>query len=303
MKTAALTLLAMLAFAANSVITRFALSPDGEHGLSVQISAEQFTLIRLHSGTVTLALLYAFTHKSVSLKPIWAAGHWRGGLSLFMYAACFSAAYIALPSGIGALVLFGCVQLTMLIAAYRAGETLSAVQIAGIILASLGLLWMLFPQNGLPPLPYWALAFMAIAGAAWGLYSVLGKSAGSNPVLPTSGHFARAALIAMLIMPAILIYQDAPLPNPSGVGLAVICGAVTSALGYAIWYAALRGLTAIRAATVQLSVPVFAALGGLLFIAEPITARFVISAVMVLGGVGIALSRQNTSKGRGHARL
>ena len=290
MKIAALTALAMVAFAANSVITRLALSPVSAELYGAQISAGQFALIRLLSGAVVLALLCMAAKNRASLSDVWRAGHWRGGASLFAYAACFSFAYIALPSGVGALILFGCVQLTMLGAGFGMGERLAAAQWAGVAAAVSGLIWMLLPQGDAASFPLWATGLMAVSGAAWGIYSLLGKGIKTpGPTQRTAGQFARGCVIAAVVLPMIIYWQSPEMPNLRGVILAVICGGVTSGLGYAIWYSALRGLTASRAAIAQLTVPVLAALGGMLFIAEPITLRFVLSSALVLGGVGAAM--------------
>lgn len=280
----------MVAFAANSVVTRLALSEVGTDILGANISAGQFALIRLLSGAVVLAAICVPRLGRGARGGLWSAGHWRGGASLFLYAACFSLAYIALPSGTGALILFGCVQMTMLGAGFLKGERLSFVQWLGLLLAITGLIWMLFPQDGLPPLPLWAMGFMTLAGVAWGVYSLLGKSAGAaGPTLRSAGHFIRAFIIAAILLPFLIFQSGDAAPNAAGIILALICGGITSGLGYAIWYSALGGLTASRAAIAQLTVPVLAAIGGLLFIAEPITARFILSSILVLGGVGIAM--------------
>jgi len=290
LKVAAFTALAMIAFAANSVITRLALSEVGTQLLGAKISAGQFAFIRLLSGAVVLVLLCLLVKNKTSLPNLWRAGHWRGGASLFAYAACFSFAYIALPSGVGALILFGCVQLTMLGAGFAMGERLAAAQWAGVAAAVSGLIWMLLPQGDVPPFPFWATGLMTLSGIAWGIYSLLGKGVTTpGPTARTAGHFMRGCVIAALILPAIIYWQSPEMPNVAGIILALICGGLTSGLGYAVWYSALRGLTASRAAIAQLTVPVLAALGGVIFIAEPITLRFILSSALVLGGVGAAM--------------
>lgn len=283
MITPALTVLAMVAFAANSVITRLALLEGGE------ISAAQFTLIRLISGALILMAVTLSRNAGRAQPGAWRAGHWRGGVMLFLYAACFSVAYIAMPAGIGALILFACVQITMLGAGFAMGERLNALQWGGAAMAFGGLIWMLLPQDDIPALPVWAIAAMAASGAAWAGYSLLGKSATTGtPALRTAGHFMRAAILAAIIFPLVALLGNEHLPGLRGVILAVMCGALTSGLGYVMWYAALKGLTVSRAAIAQLTVPVIAALGGVLFLSEAVTGRFILSAIIVLGGVALA---------------
>lgn len=267
-----LTTLAMIAFAANSVLGRLAL-------LDSDIGAGSFALIRLVSGAIVLALLVS----ARSLKP---TGSWRGGAALLVYAAFFSYAYLALPAGTGAIILFAVVQITMLGWAIARGERLSRYQWAGLSLALAALVWLVSPSLESPSL-IGALA-MAIAGIGWGAYSLLGKTAG-DPTRATTGNFVRASLIAaVLAVPAFVIHPE-PMPSSNGIMLAIISGAVTSGLGYAIWYTALISLTTARAGIAQLSVPAIAAIGGVLFLSEPITLRFAFASAIILGGVGLAV--------------
>lgn len=268
-------MVAMLAFAGNSILGRLALVA-GEAG------AGGFVLIRLLSGAVTLALLAALQGKALR-------GDWRSATALLGYAALFSYAYLALPAGTGAMILFAMVQTTMVGAGLRRGETLSPVQWAGLILSLVALGWLLSPGLEAPhPL---GAAAMAGSGICWGTYSLLGRTP-TDPTAATAGNFARAAaLAAVLALPVFLLSPEA-MPTPRGVGLAIASGALMSGLGYAIWYAALRDLSATRAGIAQLTVPMLAAAGGIVFLAEPITVRFVLASVAILAGVAVATLRR-----------
>ncbi|MEO1472496.1 MAG: DMT family transporter [Pseudomonadota bacterium] len=270
-RIALLTAAAMVFFAANSVLTRLALAGS-------EAGAGGFTLIRLVSGAVTLWLICKITS-----RPL--AGSWAGATALLGYAGFFSFAYLALPAGLGALILFACVQVTMLGAGLAAGEKLSVIQWAGVVAALAGLVTMLSPSLEAPA--PWAAALMAASGVCWGLYSLIGRGAG-DPTAQTAGNFARAGAAAALLAAPILTLRPETPPNPGGVVLACASGALASGLGYAIWYTALKGLSATRAGVAQLTVPVIAALGGVLFIAEPITVRFTLAGALVLAGVAVA---------------
>ncbi len=214
-----------------------------------------------------------------------AGGNARSGLLLFAYAAAFSLAYVRLPAGTGALLLFGAVQATMIGAGLRSGERLAPAQLAGFLLALAGLVALILPGVG-APVPA-AAALMLGAGIAWGAYSLRGRGS-ADPLGETAGNFARAlpwaALLAVLAVALGTWRLDA-----AGAGLAVASGALASGVGYALWYAALRSLSATEAGIVQLSVPVLAALGGVVLLAEPVTPRFVVASVVVLGGVALAI--------------
>lgn len=268
----------MVAFAANSILNRVALA-------SGSIDAAGFTAIRLVSGAITLGLLVMLSQK-----------RWRPGLPrdlpsatyLFLYAAAFSIAYLSLQAGTGALILFGAVQLTMLLAALYTGERPPLVEWIGILLAIGGLVYLLLPGLDAPPL--WPALLMALAGIAWGFYSLRGRSS-RNPLLATAGNFAWSVPLGLLLL---LLNAGAWNFQLAGVVPAVLSGALASGVGYAIWYAALPGLTASRAAAVQLSVPVIAALGGVVLLDEAITLRLVLASVLILGGVALALRRPAT---------
>lgn len=244
------------------------------------IDAASFASIRLASGGT---LLFAIVIFSGTRNSHGVRGNWVSAAMLFAYALCFSFAYLSLTAGTGALILFGTVQVTMISVALHGGERPHYIEWAGLLLALGGLVYLVFPGLTAPS-PVGA-GLMAAAGIAWGVYSLRGR--GSNHALnDTAGNFVRsvplAVVASVLAFPAIQI-------SARGAILAVASGAVASGVGYVIWYAALRGLTATRAATVQLSVPALAAAGGVLFLAEHVSIRLIASALMILGGVGLAL--------------
>jgi drug/metabolite transporter (DMT)-like permease len=294
MRTVLLTLSALVAFAANSVLCRLALGGRA-------IDAASFATIRLASGALALLSLLALVSRGRGdrrdgrgpapddertagpARRVRPAGSWRSAAALFLYAVPFAFAYLSLSAGTGALILFGAVQATMIAVGLRGGERPHRLEWWGLIIAIAGLIVLVLP--GLrAPAPAGSL-LMAVAGMAWGVYSLRGRGAG-RPLAITAGNFARAAPLALAVS---LLCLRALHVSPRGALLAVLSGAVTSGLGYAIWYAALPGLTATRAATVQLAVPVLAALGGVAFLGEHVTLRLVVSATFILGGVAAAL--------------
>ena len=222
-------------------------------------------------------------------------GDWKAAGSLLLYGIFFSYAYLLLSAGTGALILFAAVQITMIGGGLLAGERLRALQWIGVALAMGGLIYLMAPKVA-PPSPLGA-AMMALAGLGWGLYSLMGRGKG-NPTALTAGNFLRAGLIcAVLTLPLLGLFPETPL-RLKGLILALLSGVVTSALGYVIWYTALKGLTATRAGVAQLTVPFIAALGGMLFIAEPFTLRFFIAMCITLAGVGLATIQISSRKGR-----
>lgn len=267
-----LTGLAMVAFAANSVLGRLGL-------VETEIGAGSFALIRLISGALVLAGICLAQSKRIS-------GSISGGVSLLVYAGFFSYAYIALPAGMGAIILFAMVQITMLGWGLMRGEQLSGLQWIGFLIAILALVWLVSPSLEAPPL--WAAAMMAVAGIGWGAYSLIGRSAG-DATTATAGNFAIASVIAAPLLALTLMFTPEPAPPLDGTLLAVLSGAITSGLGYVIWYQALKNLSATRAGIAQLSVPAIAAIGGVLFLAEPITFRFSLATLAILGGVTLAV--------------
>ncbi len=273
LRTIVLTAAAMVAFAANSILCRLALAQGG-------IDPASFGSLRLVSGALTLALVLRLRSRPVALP---ARVDWLAAAMLFAYVAFFSFAYLSLAAGTGALILFGAVQLTMLAAGWRAGESFGRLGGLGFALAVGGLVWLVLPGVSAPaPL---GAALMALAGMAWGVYSLRGRGV-VDPLAATAGNFLRAAPLALILSLLLALQAHA---NPQGAALAVVSGAITSGLGYVIWYAALPGLTALRAATVQLSVPLIAALGGALLLSEAISLRLVLAGVAILGGIALVL--------------
>jgi drug/metabolite transporter (DMT)-like permease len=273
-----LTLLAMLAFAGNSLLCRLALK-------QTSIDAASFTCIRLFSGAV---VLWMVNHLRRTSLPH--AGNWPSALALFTYAAAFSFAYLSLSAGTGALLLFGAVQATMIFWGLRRGERLRPLQLIGLTLALSGLVTLLFPGLSAPPVL--GSILMLSAGVAWGIYSLRGKTAG-DPVRATAGNFLRAVPFAAIL--ALALFPWARLDR-AGVSYAILSGAIASGLGYVIWYTALTGLKATSAATVQLSVPVLAAAGGILLLGEPLTLRFLVASIAVLGGIALVVITPPQSK-------
>jgi drug/metabolite transporter (DMT)-like permease len=265
-----LTLLAMLAFAGNSLLCRAALRGGA-------IDAASFTAIRIASGALALWLIHVLRGGT---RPI--GGSWFSAVALFVYAAAFSFAYLSLTAGTGALLLFGAVQATMILWGLRRGEPMHARQLLGLTLAFGGLVLLLLPGLAAPPIG--GAVLMLSAGIAWGAYSLRGKGV-ADPIAATAGNFLRATPIALLLgLTAFAGVRDA---SAAGIAYAVASGAITSGVGYAIWDAALPGLRAVSAATVQLSVPVLTAIAGILLLGESLTLRFVIASVAVLGGIAI----------------
>jgi drug/metabolite transporter (DMT)-like permease len=271
LRTAILTLVAMLAFAGNSLLCRLALK-DG------QIDAASFTAIRILSGAAVLAALVSVR----GTNPL-AAGSWRSAAALFVYAAGFSFAYLGLSAATGALLLFGAVQATMMVYGLWRGERFNGWQIMGLALASAGLLMLLLPGLVAPSLSHGLL--MASAGVAWGVYSLRARGAG-DPTAATAGNFVRAAALAAAMGLAFLPWAEF---TWRGMLYALASGALTSGLGYVIWYRALQGLAATTAASVQLSVPVLATLGGVVLLAEPVTPQLVYASLALLGGLGLVI--------------
>ena len=272
-----LTWLTMIAFAANSVLNRMALA-DGA------MEALDFGVIRIVSGAVTLGLLTILLRGGVRLGR---ARRASGVISLLVYIFGFSLAYRALDAGVGALILFGVVQITMFAGALIKGERPSVNRWIGAGVAFTGLAWLTWPGQG-AQVSIAATGFMALAGIGWGIYSLVGRSA-NDGLSETAANFILAAPVAILV--ALVIGTGSDLAM-NGVLLAVLSGAVTSGLGYALWYAVLPQLEASVAAVAQLTVPVIAMSGGLLFLAEVPVWDSVIGAIMVLGGVGLSLVKR-----------
>lgn len=271
-----LTALALVGFAGNSLLCRLALAGR-------EIDAASFTAIRIASGAIVLAAL-ALPRGGGAHR----AGSWGSAAALFVYAAPFSFAYLELGAGIGALILFGAVQTTMLAVAIARGERPRPRVWLGLAIALGGLIGLAAPGATAPdPL---AAALMAAAGIAWGAYSLRGRGAAGDPLVATAGNFVRAAPLGLVLV-AIAAMIDPLSASGRGVALAIASGALASGVGYSLWYAALRGLAATEAAVVQLLTPVLAAAGGVVLLGESVSARLALAAAAILGGVALALRR------------
>ncbi len=279
-RTAALTALALVAFAFNSLLTRLALG-------SGQIDAATFAAIRLVSGAAVLSLVVRM--RAGTWTPLRSRGA-GGPLALFAYAVPFSFAYLRIGAAAGALVLFGVVQLTMIGYGMFRGERPSALTWVGVVLATLGLAALTVPSATSPdPL---GLTLMAVAGVAWGLYSITGKAT-SDPLAENARSFVWSSPLAILV---VIVLQAQVAASSTGVALALVSGAVTSGLGYVVWYRALPGLSVTQAAVAQLSVPVIAAAGAAAILDERLGAPLVASGSAVLSGVGLVLSARSRSR-------
>ena len=275
-----LTLLAIIAFASNSLLCRAALK-------QTTVDAATFTFVRVFSGAAALWLIVKMRHASVLANDRHIHGNWLSALALFAYAAAFSFAYVDLSAGTGALLLFGAVQATMILWSLHKGERLDAIQIVGSLVAVTGLIVLVFPSLSAPPLI--GSILMLGAGVAWGIYSLRGKG-GKNAASATTGNFVRAVPFAAVVSIVFIRWLRVDI---AGVSYAIISGAITSGLGYVIWYRALPGLKAASAATVQLSVPVLAATGGILLLCEPLTLRYLLASIAILGGIALVVLEKN----------
>ncbi len=278
MRLLLLTSLVMVAFAANSVLNRAALA-GGE------IGPLDFAVIRVASGALALALLVLWRDRRLSLL-----GPHRvaGVLSLSLYMLAFSVAYVALDAGVGALILFGGVQVTMFAGAVLAREAMPARRWLGAAVAFAGLVWLLWPGRGAAGSPLHG-GLMVMAALGWGIYSLAGRHSG-EPLRATAANFVLAAPLCGFVLLVAPMRLDALPATPFGIGLAVVSGVVTSAMGYALWYSVLPRLAASIAAVAQLTVPVIALAGGVAFLGESVTAKLVAASVLVLGGVALSVA-------------
>jgi len=267
----ALTALALLCFAGNSLLCRLALKQTG-------IDAASFTAIRIVTGALTLGFVVWLRNAAPTGR-----GNWISATALFAYAAGFSFAYVSLPAASGALLLFGAVQATMIGYGFWTGERFAGLQLVGLVLALAGLVGLLLPGLSAPPLL--GSVLMLGAGIAWGVYSLRGKGAG-DPTQVTAGNFLRAIPFAVVL--GVLMGNQLTV-DAAGVCYAAASGALTSGLGYAVWYTVLPALKATQAATLQLSVPVLAALGGIVFLGEQLTLRLVLASLAILGGIALVI--------------
>jgi len=272
-KTVIYTIIALIAFAANSVLCRLALGDK-------EIDPSSFTSIRLLSGSIVLFMLIQFKKNK---NTILVKGSWAGSVMLFLYAATFSFAYMTLDTGTGALILFGSVQLTLILLSLLSGTRLHFSEWTGIGVAFSGFVYLMLPQVSTPSILGFIL--MTISGISWGFYTLIGRSS-KNSLLDTAYNFFRTTPFVIVLF---LINNQHFHYSLKGIILATLSGGIASALGYTLWYAALRKLTMTQAAVLQLVVPTFAVLGGVLFVSESITLRIVISASLILGGILLVL--------------
>lgn len=266
-----LTALAMMAFAGNSLLCRVALK-------ATSIDAASFTSIRLVSGALMLWVLTSSSREKRS-----GHGNWPSAVALFAYTAAFSFAYLSISAATGALLLFAAVQATMISYGIARGERLGGAQLVGLVLALAGVVWLLLPGLAAPPLV--GSLLMIGAGVAWGVYSLRGRSGGS-PIKVTAGNFLRAAPISLALCLATISHQNI---DVAGSLYAIASGALTSGVGYAIWYTALPALKATHAATIQLSVPALAAVGGIVFLGEAVSLQLALASVAILGGIALVI--------------
>ncbi len=273
MRTIFFTSFALVCFAFNSILCRLALGSD-------LVDPSSFTVVRIISGAITLFIIYTFFGKrNAEVKQ----GNWLSAFCLFAYAICFSFAYTQLSTGMGALILFGCVQATMIIFALVKGERPNILEWLGLIAALCGLVYLVFPGLSAPPV--FSAILMACAGISWAFYTLRGKGS-TNPLGDTAGNFIRAApfvIVAVLPFISRIHYSE------RGILFAVLSGAIASGIGYSVWYAALEFHTATRAAILQLVVPILAATGGILLSSESITLRLTMAAFLILGGILISI--------------
>ena len=271
-----LATLAMFAFAGNSLLCRLALR-------DTSIDAATFTSIRIVAGALTLWVIVRLREGARGSQ-----GSWWSGFALFAYAAAFSFAYISLPAGTGALLLFGAVQVTMIGYGISRGERLQGLQILGFIAAFAGLVGLVLPGLTAPPLV--GSILMTLAGVSWGVYSLRGRGAG-DPARATAGNFARAVPFAVAL--SLVLFARMHAGNVAGIAYAIVSGAVTSGVGYVIWYAALPGLSATSAASLQLSVPVITAAAAVALLNETLTLRLVVASAVILGGIALVIGRRS----------
>ncbi|KJS15571.1 MAG: membrane protein [Hoeflea sp. BRH_c9] len=282
MRLVLITALTMIAFAANSVLGRMAIG-SGETPL---IDPASYSAVRLASGALMLWVLVAATGGARGGKALPRSGSWTSALALFVYAVAFSYAYVALDTGMGALILFACVQATMIGWSLKEGDRPSWLEWLGLITAFGAFVWLVSPGLSAPdPL---AASAMALSGIAWGVYSLRGRGL-PDPLKATADNFLRSVAFLIPLGLIILIAQAPVHMSPRGLLLAILSGAVTSGLGYALWYRVLRQIGATLGAIVQLTAPVIATAGGTLFLAESWTLRLIVSSLFILGGVAVAI--------------
>ncbi len=286
MKATVYTILALIAFAANSLLCRMAL-------VEGHIDAWNFTIIRLLGGALCLALImlvHDLKSSANNSDVVQDKGSWLSSISLVIYALCFSLAYVELDTGTGALILFSAVQLTMIGWGIYKKERLSALQWLAFIVAIAGFIYLMLPSAAIPAL--FGAIIMAISGVAWGIYSIRGQSC-ISPLRATGFNFIRSLIaIPILLILGLNYIHDITF---TGIVLASISGAITSGIGYSIWYMAMPLLKSTQAAVVQFCVPVLAAIAGVVFLSEPLTLRFIIASAIILGAVLVFILNKKAS--------
>lgn len=273
-RTILLTGFAMIAFASNSLLNKLALGQD-------TIDPTSYTTVRLVSGAVMLSMIAGLQRKKGATVL---RGSWISAAFLLLYAVAFSFAYLSLSTGTGALILFGSVQVTMIVVALQSGERPHTMEWVGLALALGGLVYLMFP--GLTAPSSIGSALMAVAGISWGFYTIRGRGS-QNPLGDTAGNFVYAVPMVLVVL---LFALKGVSISSHGILYAALSGMLASGVGYVLWYAALRGLSTTRAATVQLSVPVIAAWGGVIFLSEIVSVRLFVAGMLILGGIALALS-------------
>lgn len=271
----------LIAFAGNSVLCKLALGQD-------RIDAASFTIIRLLSGIVVLLLISKIFHGEHKLRR---QRNWISSIALFIYAVTFSYAYISLDTGTGALILFGAVQITMILASLIFGDKLHYSEWLGIILAFLGFIYLVLPSLTTPSLKGFIL--MTVSGIAWGTYTLRGKGT-KQPISDSAANFCYT--LPFIVTLLIVEFRNTNLSS-QGIILAIASGAIASGMGYTVWYMAVRRLSTMQTSVVQLLVPVIAAAGGVVFAQEEISIRLVFASIMILGGILIVLIGQYWLKG------
>jgi drug/metabolite transporter (DMT)-like permease len=280
-RTALFTIAALICFAANSLLTRGALG----HAL---LDAPTFTIIRLATGAAMLAVLL----RARGTPPV-QRGTWTSAVALAGYAVAFTLAYTRIGAGVGALLLFGAVQVTMIATGLARGERPLIRDWVGLLLAASGLAWLTLPGASAPDLT--GAALMVIAGASWGAYSIVGRGS-RDPLAATAGNFWRATILGIAALAPVALFSNAHAITWGGVLLAAASGAIASGVGYTFWYSALTRLTAWRAALVQLTVPVMTALAAIVILAEPFTNRLLVATALVSSGVALTLVRPRDTR-------
>ena len=271
-----LVLLTMLAFSGNALLTRAALA-------SYNMDPELVLLLRVSAGAITLLLICYL--KKYSLK-ILSNLHLKTAVALSLYLVSFSYAFTGLETGIGVLIQFGVVQLVMFASSFLSDQKVPKNKTIGAIIAFTGLIYLLWPSGDFT-INLTSSVLMAIAGMAWGIYSVLGKKAASA-IAATTASFLISTPICLIFVLLLPYNPDFSWSN-TGALLAIASGSVTSGIGYALWYYVLPKIPSTNAAVSQLSVPLIAAAGGMIFMQELITLKFVLSCVLVLGGIALTI--------------